>query len=472
MARQLIDTIAPGETIQSGGNKLNAMTAELYGTRPHYVTDYGAVGNSNSLSGGGNDDTSAIQAAYTAAAAVGGNPVVIFPGRRAYRITSTISIPAGTQSYGLGGISPIGNFRPTQLKWDGVGFANPASIMFDIAGSDGYASQTQFHNLTLGPVNNHPTGAGIAIRFGSAARPDSGCEIHNVWIQDFKTCGIRFDGGSTNLLIDSGRFDVIDPGYGIYVDLSGGSSFQARITGNTNYVGGSSSNGSGFLFVDGEAATTGAGSFITIDGFHTEINQPLIETYAAGANPYDRRGVIRLGCNTGVAGILHQLCIRGWFNGQSGGLPSYSAIQLTAPSGADTDVSDYVILELDQVNAVNIGTDNAAATGQARIVGGRVPANRIIGTNSVRHGHVSWGHGKSFDPGQDAFQRRHGHVQMRGLTLIPELVADLGGGSAGSIAYVTDATVTTLGTTVVGGGSNKVQVMHNGTAWKITAVVN
>ena len=37
----------------------------------------------------------------------------------------------------------------------------------------------------------------------------------------------------------------------------------------------------------------------------------------------------------------------------------------------------------------------------------------------------------------------------------------------GAIEVVTDATVTTAGTTVVGGGANRVLVFSNGTAWKI-----
>lgn len=42
-------------------------------------------------------------------------------------------------------------------------------------------------------------------------------------------------------------------------------------------------------------------------------------------------------------------------------------------------------------------------------------------------------------------------------------------GNAGSIQYVTDANATTIGSTVAGGGANKVLVWSNGTAWKIFA---
>jgi len=42
-------------------------------------------------------------------------------------------------------------------------------------------------------------------------------------------------------------------------------------------------------------------------------------------------------------------------------------------------------------------------------------------------------------------------------------------GNAGTISYVTDANATTIGSTVAGGGANKVLVWSNGTAWKIFA---
>ncbi len=44
-----------------------------------------------------------------------------------------------------------------------------------------------------------------------------------------------------------------------------------------------------------------------------------------------------------------------------------------------------------------------------------------------------------------------------------------GASNAGAIQYVTDASATTIGTTVAGGGSNKVMVWSDGTAWKIFA---
>lgn len=59
------------------------------------------------------------------------------------------------------------------------------------------------------------------------------------------------------------------------------------------------------------------------------------------------------------------------------------------------------------------------------------------------------------------------YLQNTGVTVatLPAAAA----GNAGSRAYVTDANATTIGSTVAGGGSNKVMVWSNGTNWKIYA---
>lgn len=47
------------------------------------------------------------------------------------------------------------------------------------------------------------------------------------------------------------------------------------------------------------------------------------------------------------------------------------------------------------------------------------------------------------------------------------IVATLPGSAAGARAFITDATVTTFGSAVVGGGTNKVPVYSDGTVWRI-----
>jgi hypothetical protein len=60
---------------------------------------------------------------------------------------------------------------------------------------------------------------------------------------------------------------------------------------------------------------------------------------------------------------------------------------------------------------------------------------------------------------------------LRGVRPVGSTVANLptASGNTGMIATVTDATVTTIGTTVAGGGGNTVLVWSNGTNWRIYA---
>jgi hypothetical protein len=65
---------------------------------------------------------------------------------------------------------------------------------------------------------------------------------------------------------------------------------------------------------------------------------------------------------------------------------------------------------------------------------------------------------------RDLILRRSQH---NGVTVADLPVA--AAGNAGSIQYVTDANATTIGSTVAGGGANKVMVWSDGAAWKIFA---
>lgn len=53
------------------------------------------------------------------------------------------------------------------------------------------------------------------------------------------------------------------------------------------------------------------------------------------------------------------------------------------------------------------------------------------------------------------------------IIITPVTVSSLSVTSAGSRAFVTDATTTTFGTIAVGGGTNKVPVYSDGTNWRI-----
>jgi hypothetical protein len=65
---------------------------------------------------------------------------------------------------------------------------------------------------------------------------------------------------------------------------------------------------------------------------------------------------------------------------------------------------------------------------------------------------------------RDLILRRSQHNGVT-VSALPTAAA----GNAGSIQYVTDANATTIGSTVAGGGANKVMVWSDGAAWKIFA---
>jgi hypothetical protein len=71
----------------------------------------------------------------------------------------------------------------------------------------------------------------------------------------------------------------------------------------------------------------------------------------------------------------------------------------------------------------------------------------------------------------DGGSNSNGLLYLKGVRPVGSTVANLpaAGGNTGMMATVTDATVTTIGTTVAGGGANTVLVWSNGTNWRIYA---
>ena len=484
MAKQEINVGAfagdtSAEAICTGGIKINDNFNELYDTRLHYVTDYGAIGNSSHSTAGGNDDTTAIQAAYTEAAAAGGRAAVVYTGRRSYRITATINVPLGVRSIGEGGQSADGIHNPPMVVWDGADLGT----MFKVeAAGAGFASITNasFENLCIRGVDNISNKPGKLLHYtatgGSAAKIESSTYLKDVWLQGCNGNGLHIDTlGSANFYILGGRWDGIYGGYGIYVDLNGGGhNFYATIISPTWVGGHPTTNGKGFMFLDGETVSTWGSSSVLIYGLHTEQNTPYLETFAAGANPYDKRGTIRLGVTPALFGIQHRVCITGWEHNHTATDASHCAFQITATSGTDQEASECVSCHVYNGSGLQEGNTDANAVGELRMFGGKVPAAQRFPFRGYRHGTVIWGRGK--DSGSDfeqLFSYVNTHFRVRGLEIQDSTVANLPTGLVGNtLMYVTDSNSTTLGATVAGGGSNKVLVFHNGANWKIFAVVN
>ena len=71
----------------------------------------------------------------------------------------------------------------------------------------------------------------------------------------------------------------------------------------------------------------------------------------------------------------------------------------------------------------------------------------------------------------DGGSNSNGLLYLKGVRPVGVTVTNLpaAAGNTGMMATVTDATVTTIGATVAGGGANTVLVWSNGTNWRIYA---
>lgn len=378
----------------------------------HNVLNYGAVGD------GATDDTTAIQAAINAAMGFGGDALVIFPGRRSYKISSTLVLPSpssdagGLELVGLSGSSASNFGEPPKIEW----FGSAGGTMLDINASGNLVGFGCKNLLWAGRGTNDPAKL-IRLR---GAKLDSGTFIRDCWFRSCNGDAISIEVGATNFTIQGGRFDAIYGGYGIHAVT--GSFVNMTILGNLTYVGGASVNGKGFLFLDGESAGY---AHCTINGLHTEVNQDLVESYASGANPSDKQGLIRLGVAPPSQYVQHTLEIMGWENSSQTGVKSYSAIQITSSSGTAADAAacaNVSILGASGLN--NFNASDAGATNEIRMFGGNIPSDQHWPFLGYRHGLVLWGRGQNSSyEGVRHFLNSNG-FRVHGLEVQPESGTD------------------------------------------------
>lgn len=450
-----------------------------YGAFPAHdvIVDHGAKGDSHYSTGGGTDDTAAFQAAYNEAISSSGCGIVAIPGNHTYRITSQLNVPRGVTTIGTGGRDGQSNDTPATIVWDGSSGTN----VFSIITANASIFTTNFVNfmVTGKSAGARPTHAFyFAGSSGGAAKLDSGTYFKDMWVFLIDGDGIYLgNSGATNFWLSGGRFDSIYGGYAIKADLSGSGKSVIMQMDHVTYQGGTAGQGNGFLFMDGEAATSIGQSWININGLHSEINQTLNQTFAAGTNPFDKRGIVRLGVSSSLTQMQHWLNVNGWTNSNPGGLDSYASVQITAAAGTTADASDCVGFNIDLCSGLsNLNVSDTAATDEVRVVGGMVPATRAYPwAGNYRTGRISWGQGK--DATGEGFRSyshtRHGADVHRGLTLQTETVGALDAfpPNGGAFAYVTDAASTTVvGSIISSGGSVKAVAFYNGSNWLAIAI--
>lgn len=471
MARQALDIGTAdnvgGETIRSGGAKINDMTAELYTYRPFNVMDYGAKGDSNYNTASGTDDAAAFQAALNAASAAGGPAVIHVPGGRTYRIGTTLAMPIGVHVVGTGGKEGAGTASPPILVWSGVA----GGTMLDWAHPLQNIPQAVVEGIAFMGRLDKVNLPAIFLRFrgtsGWLGSLDTGSMVRRCGFHVCSGNAISCEGGATNFLVDACRWDQC-AGYGIYADINNASGvlFSCTITGNSTWTTDGSVNG--FIYVNGETGTEGLSSLKLI-GVNLEVGHNLNQTYAGGANPVDRQGLIRLGVNAAKPALQHTVSAMGIEVNPASNVSSFSLFQITAAAGVDLDNARMVNLMVMGLRGTK-GTTETGATNEVRAIGGRVPAvERPPFTGSVQQADWRFGIGKNFTGDHVTSWINSRNYILRTPILQPLTVAQLPTDwpKDGMLAYVTDATATTRLATVAGGGTNRVMVQYRNNAWLI-----
>lgn len=438
----------------------------------HNVLAYGAVGDASATDASGTDDTAAFNNAIAAAVVSStGSGTVIIPGGRTYRISSTITIPNNVRLIGGNG-NLEGSGTPSRLVWGGA----QDGIFFDVAIPFNNVTGVLFENIQIMGRNDNTNHPATLIQYrgtlGASGSPDSGCFLKNVWLVGSRSHAITFGGFITNLYIESCRWDGCGGetgGYGIYFPLTGINRLQ--ISGHSTYT--SVAGSGGFIFADCESVTTGTPMLIlACDSVHVEVGADLAETFASGTNPFDKRGVFRLGVNgLDIGNITHQIFCNNLTIDDDGGIASYCIFQITGTAGTDLQSSRTVNLVVDGGNSLTLGTNDAGTTGQIRVIGGRVPtAERPPLTNAIRTSRFQWGSGL-LSSGELVSSWIHGFNNFVDYPVIGSVTTVSGlettRARKGMRAFVTDATVTTFASIVAGGGSNNVPVYFDGTDWRI-----
>ena len=425
------------------------------------------VGDSNYTNASGTDDATALQSILDAAVTSGRIPVVEIPGRRTYRIGSTITIPPGITIRGLGGVSDVGTNQPPTFVWSG----SAGGTMFDVYVAAANTPMTTFENIMLMGRTDDTNLPGILLRFrgnGQTSPVDTGTYLKNVWLQNCSSHALSLEDGATNIHIENGRCDDWG-GYAINVDCTS-SSVSMTIDGNTTFAMGEAADG--IIYLNGETSGT---SMVKIIGAHLETNASCNQTYAGGTNPFDKRGLIRLGVDASESAVQHHVHCVGLELAEPFSIASHSVFQVTASTTADSDLDNTRMVNITVNGGVGLsrGTTDANANDEIRIIGGRVHASErptttasgnigyfqlALGKNSNGEQIWSWANSRGF------FLRN----PVTETTTVAQLPTDFP--KQGMRGFVSDSNATLAsghGNTVAGGGSNIVPVYYDGTNWKI-----
>lgn len=340
----------------------------------HNILDFGAVGNSNHNSGGGADDTLAIQAAQDESQATGGYGLVIYPGSRSYRITSTImGTPDPSKSsnwqIGLGAFGAGQGVALPNIVWDGA----VDGTMHNTQNSGNNIPAALFRNLRYAGRNI----AATAIRMGPSAsnnaKLDSGTGLDEVWMAALTGDAFRSEGiGATNFWIRGGRWDRIQ-GYAVYMRVASQTLLSIRdVTWDATDVT-LTDFAKGFMHLDASGGGDTAWVHCRLDTIHPESGG-LKETNASGTTAGDKRGIIACSINSATQRVQFQFdmdviqCL-----GHDGSDATHSLVQMLGGGGAtesDRELQRSARLVINGRSFKGLGGDGTAALGQLIPIGG------------------------------------------------------------------------------------------------------
>jgi hypothetical protein len=327
------------------------------------------AGDSNYVNGGGTNDAPEIQARMDAAVSAPGVSIAeILAPSRVYRINSTLTVPVALIARGLGGRGggSANTAQPPTIVWNGAA----GGTMLDVAAPVQNIPMTAFVNLCLTGRTDGVNRPGIGIRFrgteGFQGAIDTGTLLDNVWLQNIDT-PLSIEGGCTNFIINGGRID----GWSNYgIDVAG---LGASITICGNHTMAMDRACTGMI----RLATTDS-SVLKLYGLHLEgnANADLNETFAGGANPFDKRGLIRLVVDVSKPDVQHRVYFDGLQLAEAFGVPSHSLFQVTGTSsdgGLDTAKMFHIHGNLGM--GLERGTGNSNVDDEIRILGGNLHAS-------------------------------------------------------------------------------------------------
>lgn len=247
---------------------------------------------------------------------------------------------------------------------------------------------------------------------------------------------------NANGTVNAGNINLVLPTY--FASARIGISNPARTTDAAyiDYIGAGDFTGDISFATNGITANTGATEKVRLIGDGT------FRIYNTTPTTGVTRAVIRAGAGQSTTNLTE------WQN--SGGttvLLSIGPGGVISAQGNVLGITNTAVSTIQFGSTYGLGWSSTGTYGGAKDVAITRNAAGVIEVNSGTAGTY-----------RDLILRRSQH---NGVT-----VADLpaaAAGNAGSIQYVTDANATTIGSTVAGGGANKVMVWSNGAAWKIFA---